>query len=232
MNKLTYKIKNKKPLTIAFLGDSVTQGCFELRIADGKGYEPVYRPWEAYSKKLQQIFEYCISDMPINILNYGMSGNTAAMGLVRIDEMLCHKPDIVIVCFGLNDVNKGMAGIQEYEEALKEIFKKVDGIQTIFMTPNMMNTCADAFETNTEIIKLMNETANRQNSGVMDAYMTYAKKICDEYNIEVCDCYSIWKNMENNGINTTRLLSNAINHPKEEMHWLFAYELFKTIIKM
>ena len=232
MNTLTDKIKNKKPLTIAFLGDSVTQGCFELRIADSKSFEPVYRPWEAYSKKLQQIFEYCISDTPINILNYGVSGDTAAMGLSRMDEMLCHKPDMVIVCFGLNDVNKGMKGIQEYEEALVEILKKLDGIQTIFMTPNMMNTCVDEFETNTEVIKLMEETANRQNSGVMDAYMACAEKVCDKYSIKVCDCYSIWKNMKKSGINVSGLLSNAINHPKEEMHWLFAYELFKTIIKI
>ena len=53
MNKLADKIKNKKPVTIAFFGDSVTQGCFELRVAEGKPFEPVYRPWEAYSKKLQ-----------------------------------------------------------------------------------------------------------------------------------------------------------------------------------
>ena len=36
MNKLADKIKNKKPVTIAFFGDSVTQGCFELRVA-GEG---------------------------------------------------------------------------------------------------------------------------------------------------------------------------------------------------
>ena len=35
MNKLADKIKNKKPVTIAFFGDSVTQGCFELRVAEG-----------------------------------------------------------------------------------------------------------------------------------------------------------------------------------------------------
>lgn len=37
---------------------------------------------------------------------------------------------------------------------------------------------------------------------------------------------------EKSEINVSGLLSNAINHPKEEMHWLFAYELFKTIIKI
>lgn len=61
MNTLTDKIKNKKPLTIAFLGDSVTQGCFELRIADSKSFEPVYRPWEAYSKNFNKFLNIVLA---------------------------------------------------------------------------------------------------------------------------------------------------------------------------
>ena len=123
MNKLADKIKNKKPVTIAFFGDSVTQGCFELRVAEGKTFEPVYRPWE-----------YCIKDTSVNILNYGISGDTATMGLARIDEMLCHKPDMVIVCFGLNDSTKDIDGIKEYKDSLEKIFEKLYGIQTIYDT--------------------------------------------------------------------------------------------------
>lgn len=231
MNKLADKIKNKKPVTIAFFGDSVTQGCFELRVAEGKTFEPVYRPWESYSKKLQQIFEYCIKDTSVNILNYGISGDTATMGLARIDEMLCHKPDMVIVCFGLNDSTKDIDGIKEYKDSLEKIFEKFYGIQTIFMTPNMTNSRVYEFETNAEIIKLMEETAKRQNNGVMDEYMECARQICDKYKIMVCDCYKIWKDMEQIGIDTVKLLSNKINHPTESMHWLFAFELFKTILK-
>jgi acyl-CoA thioesterase-1 len=232
MNTIMDKLRNKKPVTIAFLGDSVTQGCFELRLADGKNIEPVYRPWEAYSKKLQKIFEYCITDTSINVLNYGISGDTAAMGLARMDEMLLHKPDAVIVCFGLNDSTKDMDGINEYKESLKEIFKKLQGVQTIFMTPNATNSSVDKFETNVDIIRIMEETAKRQNGGIMDAYIECACKVCGEYNVPVCDCYKIWKDMEKSGIDILNLLSNKINHPTEELHWLFAYELFKTIIKM
>ena len=62
-------------------------------------------------------------------------------------------------------------GIKEYKDSLEKIFEKLYGIQTIFMTPNMTNSRVYEFETNTEIIKLMEETAKRQNTGVMDAYM-------------------------------------------------------------
>jgi hypothetical protein len=34
------------------------------------------------------------------------------------------------------------------------------------------------------------------------------------------------------GIDTVKLLSNKINHPTENMHWLFAFELFKTILQI
>lgn len=45
------------------------------------------------------------------------------MGLARIDEMLCHKPDMVIVCFGLNDSTKDIDGIKEYKDSLEKIFE-------------------------------------------------------------------------------------------------------------
>ena len=95
----------------------------------------------------------------------------------------------------------------------------------------MTNSRVYEFETNAEMIALMEETAKRQNNGVMDEYMECARQICDKYKIMVCDCYKIWKDMEQIGIDTVKLLSNKINHPTESMHWLFAFELFKTILK-
>ena len=149
---------------------------------------------------------------------------------------LCILPDyckaMVIVCFGLNDSTKDIDGIKEYKDSLEKIFEKLYGIQTIFMTPNMTNSRVYEFETNAEIIKLMEETAKRQNTGVMDAYMDTARKVCIEYNVAICDCYKIWKDMERLGIDTVELLSNKINHPTENMHWLFAFELFKTILQI
>ncbi len=88
------------------------------------------------------------------------------------------------------------------------------------------------YQPNAEIITLMEETAKRQNTGVKDAYMDTARKVCIEYNVAICDCYKIWKDMERLGIDTVELLSNKINHPTENMHWLFAFELFKTILQI
>jgi hypothetical protein len=64
----------------------------------------------------------------------------------------------------------------------------------------------------------------------MDLHIDRAKELCAEMGVPVCDCYAIWKQMAKAGVDTTSLLSNDINHPAREMHYLFAYELVKMII--
>lgn len=53
--------------------------------------------------------------------------------------MLIHNPDLIIICFGLNDVN-GL--LEDYINSLEIIFKKClfSQAKIIFMTPNMLNT--------------------------------------------------------------------------------------------
>ena len=66
-------------------------------------------------------------------------------------------------------------------------------------------------------------------SETLGTYLENAKDICREENIRICDCYQIWNTLKKNEVNTTRLLSNRINHPVEKMHWLFAFKLAEII---
>ena len=47
----------------------------------------------------------------------------------------------------------------------------------------------------------------------------------------VCDCYAKWKLLSQNGVDTTALLANGINHPSREMAWMFAYSLLETMMR-
>jgi len=67
--------------------------------------------------------------------------------------------------------------------------------------------------------------------GTVDKYINAACETARKHSITVCDCYSLWKDMYENGVDITALLSNHINHPTREMHELFAEELFKIIFK-
>ena len=121
--------------------------------------------------------------------------------------------------------------IENYFDALGAIFDclKKHEIETIFMTPNMMNTYVSS-RTSTAFVETAKLTAEMQNSGIMDDYIECARKTCREKKILVCDCYKKWKAMHDAGVETTSLLSNHINHPTRELHGLFASSLFNMLM--
>jgi acyl-CoA thioesterase-1 len=236
LDKLSAKnsdISSGSPVTIAFLGDSVTQGSFELY----KGYNCDFEctnDYEAvYHSQLKKMLNYIFPDSPINIINAGIGGNNAQQGLDRMErDVLAYSPDLVIVCFGLNDACAGIENLDKYVSALKGIFMKLkeQNIEVIFMTPNMLNTYLSPLTTSDSIVEFASDAVNVQNGGIMDKYMDAARKLCADEGIPVCDCYEMWKKLYESGVDTTKLLSNHINHPSREMHLLFSASLFKMIL--
>ncbi len=208
------------PATIVAFGDSVTQGAVAT---NEMNYETVY--WNRLRLKLQSMRE----EIPINVINAGICGITAKESLARMDaQVLSHSPDLVIVCFGLNDIN---GSLEEYISSLEIIFQKCldKQIDTVFMSPNMLNTyVADDVEAG--LRDYAAKTAEMQNSGRMDLYMQSACQLAKSMGVTVCDCYSDWKQMHQTQ-DTTRLLANRINHPIKEMHACFADRLFDLIWK-
>ena len=224
---------NNPPVTIAFLGDSVTQGCFELYVKPSNTMATVFDKNNVYHNYIAKIFTVLYPTVPVNILNAGISGTTAAIGLERLErDVLTHNPDLVVVCFGLNDARAGEAGINEYSAAIDGIIKKLTdaGKEVIFMTPNMLNTDISPHIKEKLILETAEELMEIQNSGLMDKYMAAAKGVCEKYGVKVCDCYEKWKQLYACGVNVTELLSNKVNHPAREMHWLFAIMLVDTML--
>ncbi len=204
------------PITIVFFGDSITHGAFELGKLD---YESVY--WNLLRKRMQEVRNY----IPINIINAGIGGTTAKDSLDRLDtQVLIHNPDLIVVCFGLNDVNHPL---DEFLSALHTIFEKCGEKDVIFMTPNMLNTCV-AEDVKPELREYAKITANYQNSGKFDLYISSAVELAEKMHIPVCNCYESWKELSKN-TDITMLLANRINHPIKEMHKLFSDSLFEMI---
>ena len=52
-----------------------------------------------------------------------------------------------------------------------------------------------------------------QNNGVLSKHIESAKEVAEKYGIPVCDVYSKWQKMSENGVDITELLANKINHP-------------------
>lgn len=85
-------VAQAQPLRIAMLGDSLTAG-FGLP------------PQEALPVKLEKALKAAGRD--VTIANHGVSGDTTAGGLARLDWMLADKPKLVLVALGANDALRG-----------------------------------------------------------------------------------------------------------------------------
>jgi acyl-CoA thioesterase-1 len=80
------------PVKIAVLGDS---------LAAGYGVKPE----QAFPARLEAALK--AQGRAVTVLNQGVSGDTTAGGLDRLDWLLADKPDIVLVELGANDALRG-----------------------------------------------------------------------------------------------------------------------------
>ena len=97
-----------KPATLLVLGDS---------LAAGYGLESS----EAFPVKLEAALRTKHPDL--HVLNGGISGDTAADGLARLDWALTDEVTAIIVELGANDALRGL-GVAQTEAALDEILSK------------------------------------------------------------------------------------------------------------
>ncbi len=93
-------VASAAPVDILVLGDSLTAGY---------GLEQD----ESFPVQLQA--QLRSAEYAVNVINAGVSGDTTAGGLARIEWALADQPDIVIVELGANDALRGLAPTQVYQ---------------------------------------------------------------------------------------------------------------------
>ena len=236
MEKLARKhgdLLGQESVTAVFFGDSVTQGCFEVYMKSEGCLETVFDWEESYSNKFKKLIGQLFPNAQFNVINSGISGDNAVSGCRRLErDVLRFRPDLAVVCFGLNDSTRGAEGMEDYRKALAEIFSRITqtGAECILMTPNAMCTEKAYGMSDAPIAGAAELCSRLMREGVLDRYVETAKQTAQSCGVAVCDCYSLWKKIYACGADPLDLLSNKINHPTRELHWLFAHELLRTVL--
>ena len=230
MLRIGEKILNGENPTLCFFGDSVTHGEFEFT----NGYKgSVQKPELVYHKLLaDRIRETYGKDF--TVINAGVGGNFARDGLARIKgDVLDKKPDFCCVMFGTNDVTNARKGAQALEEYKGNLLKIIAAlreanIEAALMTPGML--CAHGVKGFHGFWWFVHKYyESLQKGGKMDAYVQAMRDVAKEERVPLADVYAEWKRMAAEGIDTTALLINGMNHPAPETHKLFADQLFELI---
>ena len=240
IEKLSAKHKNmygRESVTVAFLGDSITQGCFECYFDAQGGIETVYDYKSAFSTRFREILNILYPNVQINIINSGISGDAALGCLRRLErDVLRFSPDLVIINSGLNDaVMGGEEKLEAYGEALSAIFEKcrASGAEVIMLTECMLNDeVSPHLLSDSRMVEFAERFMKVQKSGVLDKYFDKACEVAKKAGVPVCDQYATWKLMNKCGVNTTELLANKLNHPTREWHYYMAIKLVETIFEI
>ena len=224
-----------KPVTVAFLGDSVTQGCFECFIDENGYIDTVFDYKNAYSTRFKEILNVLYPKVQINIINSGISGDNAAGGLKRIDrDIIPYSPDLVIVSFGLNDSTQGLNYLDEYTNNIRTIVKKLKekNAEVIFLTQNFMSTKVSCHIKEEQLQKCAEGMMALQTNGILKKFQLSGALAAKEEGAVICDLYPIWEKLSEYGVDTTELLSNKINHPIREWHYYIAIKLIEKIFEI
>ena len=111
--------------TFVAFGDSVTVG---IIATENPTRDPFYilreSPAEAYPTVLRQLLAARYATQSITVINAGKGGERATDGAGRIGSVLAtHRPDVVLILQGYNDLGLGEAGIAPGLAAMNDIVK-------------------------------------------------------------------------------------------------------------
>ncbi len=256
MTTIMDRIRAGEEVTIAFLGDSITQGCFE---GDASEKDEQF----VYHSRFIRMLEEKYPNAKIHKINAGIGGNTAGMGLFRMQtDVIEETPDFCVVCFGLNDTPfcalkpflkwipfvkkmfdamgpfmdahalellRDCRGKEAYEYSMSAILEQLEKkhIPAMVMLPNRMST-EQIEDKNDSAYFLSGINAKMVKNGTMDQVMDIARKVAKEHNVPVADAYTRWKELEEQGVVTNGTYVNGTNHPSRELHQELAKVLYQA----
>lgn len=157
------------PPVVVMLGDSTTEGGMPV----------------AVRKELEKL-NLSKVQLPI-VINAGKGGDNATAALSRLEkDVLAHKPDLVTISFGLNDV--GLCKPEEFEKSLKKmigVFEEAD-IPVMLMTSTPFNNRRHGWGKKFE------------ENGGLDEYLDInfceeMRSLARDQKIPLCDLHHIFK---------------------------------------
>lgn len=176
-------------IKILFFGDSITEA------------NDIFPAEHRYTLRTEIGLRSLFPGKNFIFINSGIGGTNSAYGRRRFkNDVLKHKPDIVIIIFVLNDADVSDRTVIADHKYFIHNLRRI-GAEPVFMTPNM-------------------KTAALQNN--MDHAVERIRTLCKEKCVLCADAYAVWEKLSRYSIPYESLLLNGINHPDSTAHAIFS----------
>ena len=184
----------QEPVRIVCFGDSITGVYYHT---GGR------RAWhDMLALALQRLYPQA----RIEMTNAGISGHTTVDALARIDrDVLAHRPHLVVVMFGMNDVTR--VPPESFRANLAEIVQRCRGVgaEVVLCTPNSVYPEDSA----RPVAKLA-------------AYAQIVRDVAAEQRAPLADCYQAYEDVRARDRRAWMALMSETIHPNMRGHKLFA----------
>ncbi len=201
------KLREGEEVSIALLGDSISTGCNASGWGDGAPFQPAY-----HDLLLQHLQAHYGS--PVKLSNLSVGGQSTPWGITMIDEVVEHRPDLVILAFGMND-SAGRSA-------------KQFGQNTASMIQNTRDRLPGA-----EFILIASMLGNRDwtrlNHDVFPKYRDELATLCKP-GIALADMTSVWSEFLMRKKDSD-LTGNGVNHPNDFGHRVYAQVLSALLVE-
>lgn len=212
-------------INIVAYGDSVTQGVMQYRLL---------APGDTYHRLLQQELEAFFPTTSFNMINAGIAGESATQALPRLErDVLSHRPDLVIIAFGLNDAVGGLQGEAAFAASLTSMVQSIQvrtDASLILMTPPFMAT-ARSINIHPEHDGVADVIIHAQTSGQLARYAALIRSLAMNMGIALADVHKEWQRLSEHRVDTNLWLINGLNHPNRAGHQLAKTLLFHKILR-
>jgi len=201
------KIKSGKPVKIVCWGDSVTVG--------GDAYPQQENRYSAvFEKKLRARFP----DANLTVETIAVGGSNSRQWLypekyainkaTRWERVAEAKPDLVTIEF----VNDAYMSKELVYEVYIDIFNRISalGAEVILITPHFTR------------LDTLNPYPQEERP-----YVLALRSFAQDHKLALADAAARWEHLSKEGIPYITLLRNALNHPDNRGHMIFAEELIK-----
>jgi len=188
------------PATIVCLGDSVT----------GVYYHTGGR--RAYPEMLELAIRKAVPQAQVKVINAGISGHTTIQGLARLDrDVLQHKPNLVTISFGLNDMTR------------------VPEDQFVANLTTLVARCRDA---KAQVVLCTPNAVISTDSRPVEKLIRYCDRIRElgrSLNVPLCDQFAAGESLRAKDAWAWRLTMSDEIHPNMDGHRRMAQELCRTV---
>ncbi|NLX99340.1 MAG: hypothetical protein GXY83_24650 [Rhodopirellula sp.] len=200
LRKTPQKLQAGQPVKVVCLGDSVT----------GIYYHTGGR--RAYPEMLGWALKTAFPQTAVTAVNAGISGNSTIDGLNRLQkDVLDHKPDLVTIMFGLNDMVR--VPKLDFQVNLGQMIQRCRqaGAEVILCTPNSVI-----------------DTPGRPIPRLVE-YCGAIKEVAQKYEVPLSDVYATYESLRARDPLAWRLLLSDEIHPNMDGHKLNAETLCRSI---